>query len=117
MDKLELDSLAGGAVKERFNDGLQEVLDNIIDPNTDAKKSRKIALTITIKPKDERDFALIDFDVKTTLAQPKSIGSSIIIDRDNSGKAVAAEVNKTIPGQMSVEDYIEKNPNVVSIQK
>lgn len=116
---LQFNNLAGGAVQERFNEGLQEVLDNVIDPNTDPKKARKITLTVTIKPNEERDMGAIGFDVKTSLVQSKAIVSSIIIDRNNQGQAVAAEVKKTVPGQMSIEDYNEKSakPNVVPMQK
>ena len=116
MEKLELRNLAGGAVQERFNDEMQEVLNNIIDPNTDPKKTRKLTLDITIKPNEERDLAMIEFAVKKTLAPAKSIGSTIIIDRDVRGKAVAAETIKSLPGQMKIDDVIGQ-PNVLPMQK
>jgi len=40
MDKLDFSALAGGAVQEKLQYALNEVAENISDPNTDAKKTR-----------------------------------------------------------------------------
>lgn len=122
MEKLQFDNLAGGAVQERFNDVLQDVLDNIIDPNTDPKKQRKVTLTLTFKPGEERDFAAVEFSVVPGLAPRKSITAGIMIDRTREGKAVAAEVKRSVPGQTRIDEFIPaENPgapsNVVSMQK
>lgn len=42
MEKITLNNLANGALEERFNDVLANVLENIVGPNTDHKKARKI---------------------------------------------------------------------------
>ena len=117
MEKLQLNNLAGGAVEERFNDVLQDVLDNIIDPNTDPKKARKITLTVTFKPNDDRDIAMVEFAAVPSMAPPKPINSSIMIDRDREGKAVAAERAKAHPGQMNIEDYSGEKSKIVQMQK
>lgn len=103
---LQFQTLAGGAVAERFGDALQQVLDNIIDPNTDPKKERKVMLTVKFKPNEDRDLVGLEVGAVPTLAPPKPISTSIIIDRDNTGNAVAAERQKGIPGQIVLEDAI-----------
>ena len=47
MEKdLSIESLCGGAINERINRALRKVSDNILDPNTDAKKKRSITLKL-----------------------------------------------------------------------
>lgn len=40
--QLTVESLCGGAVQERINRAIKQVVDNILDPNTDPKKKREI---------------------------------------------------------------------------
>jgi hypothetical protein len=103
---INLSTLAGGAVDERFKDALTEVLQNILDPNTDAKTKRGLTLSLKITPDEDRQFAKIDFDVKTTLAPAKTITAAVIIDQDGRGKPVAAEILKQIPGQTYIDEAI-----------
>ena len=114
MQDVKLETLAGGAIAERFNDALQEVLDNIVDPNTDYKKARKVTLSVSFKPREDRSFAIVGCDVKTTIAPPKVVETGIVIDTDGRGRAVAAEYANQIPGQMDVEEV--QNSKVVSMK-
>ena len=57
-ERLTLATLCGGAVQERVDRALERVAKNILDPNTDPKKSRSITLKITLKP-DKDDFAAL----------------------------------------------------------
>jgi len=56
-------------------------------------------MTLTIKPNEQRTIASLDIDVKTSLAAPKAISTTIMIDRDKKGKAVASEIYGTDPNQ------------------
>lgn len=113
MQEVRLDTLLGGAIEERFDDALQEVLQNIMDPNTDHKTQRKITLEIKFKANEDRDETEIDFQVKNKLAPPKPLGSRLLIGKEK-GKAVAVEYSKQIPGQLNVDEI---GHNVVSINK
>jgi hypothetical protein len=88
---LTVESLAGGGAVERLHKALGETLENILDPNTDAKKVRKVKLELSIKPNENRDFGEVTITTTTSLQPPKPIETSILIDRDKRGKAVAAE--------------------------
>lgn len=70
-----LDDLMNGAAVERFNKCLKEVLNNIFDPNTDAKKTRKITMTLTIKPDKSRNSAKFYLDVRSGLAPDRALRS------------------------------------------
>lgn len=96
---IDLESFAAGALSEKFNQGYQEVLDNISDLNTDHKKKRKLTLELVFLPDEERELSMVDVKVKTTLAPPMAIGTKILIDKDGNGNIVASEYNKQVKGQ------------------
>lgn len=52
MQHQDLEKFAQGALSQQINRALAQVANNIQDPNTDPKKTRKITATITFKPND-----------------------------------------------------------------
>lgn len=100
MEKIiNLETLADGALAEKVNMALKEVLNNIADPNTDYKVKRKLTLDITFVAQEDRELALLDIQAKTKLAPPKSVGTKIIIGTDGKGGIMASEFGRQIPGQ------------------
>ncbi len=89
--KINLSTLADGAVQERFEIEFQKVLDNIMDPNTSTKKKRKLQLTLTFDTDEDREIALVNIDAKTTLAPANGIATKFLMDRDGRGNAIGAE--------------------------
>ncbi|SFL39534.1 hypothetical protein SAMN04487943_101335 [Gracilibacillus orientalis] len=96
---VDLNDLANGAVAEHFNYELQKLLENIADPNTDHKVKRKLQMNLTLETNEERELANCTIQVKSTPAPRKNVGSVIIIDRDEKGKTVGAELKSGIKGQ------------------
>lgn len=96
---IDLNTFAEGALAERFNHELQRILENIADPNTDAKKKRKLTLTLTLAADDKRDVVLSTVVAKSTLAPAKDIEAKLIMDLDNEGKVTGAELKSGIKGQ------------------
>lgn len=101
---INIETFAGGAVGERLNIELQNVLENINDLNTDPKKAREVTLKIKITPAENRQTASIDVSAKTSLAPAKAIPATIILDKDEFGKATAKELKSTVPGQMYIDE-------------
>ncbi len=103
-----LDDMMGGAVTERFNAALKTCLKNIIDPNTDATKARKVTLELTIKPSKDRASAEFNLLCKPTLAPPVAVTQSMVITRNDAGEVSALQTGAIngdqIPGQMDVDD-------------
>lgn len=104
MNMINLSEFAGGAVDERFNIELQEVLENMQDLNTDPLKPRTITLKITLKGNDERNLSSVLVDAKTSLVPANGIAATLLLDHDKSGKPVAAELKSGIPGQSFISD-------------
>lgn len=114
MDKLSFATLAGGGVEEKLQYALDEVAANIADPNTDAKKARKITMTLTLKPNENRMVAEMNIEVKTGLVPPAGISTTLLIDRDEKGRAFAAEMYGKDPNQQVI-NY--ENGEVIDLRK
>lgn len=112
-----LDKLMSGAVSERFSDELKRVLENVLDPNTDAKKARKVQLTVTIKPNEKRNVANFSVEAKSTLAPPVPVATSVYIGKDKNGQVIAEEVTKEIPGTVDLFTGEIVKQNVVNFGK
>lgn len=96
---IDMNSFADGAVAERFNLELQKVLENIADPNTDPKKVRKVAVTVSVKADEKRDIASVSIQAKTTLAPAKDIETKIVMDYDAKGRVTGQELKSGAKGQ------------------
>ncbi|GEM04493.1 replication terminator protein [Halolactibacillus miurensis] len=101
MDEMivDLNDFADGALAERFNYELKNLLQNIADPNTDPKKKRKLQIVLTLTSNEKREIAEVDIDVKTTPAPRLSLGSTLVMDRDEAGYATAAELKSGVKDQ------------------
>ncbi|WP_393965209.1 replication terminator protein [Exiguobacterium sp. S22-S28] len=102
--KINLNEFADGAFAERVNNALKEVYANIADLNTDPTKKRKVTISMTLSADEQRDLAMVDISVKTTLTPARAIGSKIIIDVDFDGNAVGQELKSNSPGQMMITE-------------
>ncbi|APM39416.1 replication terminator protein [Clostridium kluyveri] len=115
--KLNLENLAGGAFTERVNQAIQEVMENISDPNTPWKTKRKVVITMVFEANEDRNITNVDIVSKPTLAPKEGVHTNIIIDRDLDGEIIAAEYKKQIPGQQAVKidtetgEILEKKEN------
>ena len=95
LENVNIETLNGGEVSELLELGLRDVLMNIDDPNSKAAAPRKLVLTVTMKPSDDRSTAVVTADVKFTPAPRATGGSYVYLEKSDSGeremKAKAAE--------------------------
>ena len=102
---LTVDSLAGGGAVERLHRAIDEALENILDPNTAAKKTRTVTLKMTIKPNEQRNMGEVTVATSVALCPPQPLETSIIIDKDRTGRAVASELmTGESPGSVPLPD-------------
>jgi hypothetical protein len=104
LDRLSISNLAKGALVEQFEMELEKVLDNIVDPNTDAMKARKIQINLEIKPNESRNMAHVKFQTKSSLVPANTVSTAIIIDKDSQGNVAAAELGQEVYGQLKLDD-------------
>lgn len=54
MARVNLETFAGGALQEKFDDAMEKVLRNMLDPNTPWKNKRKITVEVAFEQDEER---------------------------------------------------------------
>lgn len=104
---VSLDTIGQGAAIELFNDELGKVLKNILDLNTKPTVTRRITLTVDIKPDEDRSFGTVLIQTQCKLAPSKGVGTAVYIGM-KAGEPVATERDNR---QLAFDD------NVVGIKK
>lgn len=109
MKHINLEQFAGGKLSVQLNKALEKITENVQDPNTDAQKVRKINVSISFRPNDERNFAATTVETKLSLAPELGATTALSMGRDlRTGEVEAVEIFNQIPGQMNVDDVINQ---------
>lgn len=111
MKHINIEQFSNGELTQQINRELEAVARNIADPNTEAKTARKITVTITMKPNEQRDFITTSITTKSTLAPTLGAVTALGIRKDlKSGEIEVGEIGNQIPGQMSMADVEPQQP-------
>lgn len=109
MKHIDLEQFAGGKLSVQLNKALEKIAENVQDPNTDAQKVRKINVSISFRPNDERNFVATTVETKLSLAPELGATTALSMGRDlRTGEVEAVEIFNQIPGQMNVDDVIDQ---------
>lgn len=101
--------MQGGKLSVQLNKALEKITENVQDPNTDAQKVRKINVSISFRPNDERNFVATTVETKLSLAPELGATTALSMGRDlRTGEVEAVEIFNQIPGQMNVDDVIDQ---------
>lgn len=109
MKHINLEQFAGGKLSVQLNKALEKITENVQDPNTDAQKVRKINVSLSFRPNDERNFVATTVETKLSLAPELGATTALSMGRDlRTGEVEAVEIFNQIPGQMNVDDVIDQ---------
>lgn len=95
--ELRLETIADGALAELFAKAVDEVMENIQDLNTDAEAKRRITLTLTFSPNEQRNTAAVGIAAATKLAGVRSATTTVFMGRH---EGVARGVEALSQGEM-----------------
>lgn len=114
-----LSDIADGGAQEKFEHEMQRIAENILDPNTDAKKKRVVTLTITFEPNDNRDVVSVSVEAKSKLAPENGIVASMMLGRNDAGYIEAAELKSGAAGQtyFDIDDETVKTDTGVPVEE
>ncbi len=101
---VQLETLAKGAIMEKFELEFAKVLGNIIDPNTKPTAARTITIKLKITPFDDRQGARYVASVSSSLAPHDDVGGTMLIgssggivgavERDGAETPIIQEINR-----------------------
>ena len=101
MAKVNLEELVGGGLQEVFAKAMEEVVENMQNPNTPYKNKREITIKLKFEQNEDRDDAAVDISVITKLAPVKPMVTRMAIGKDlKTGEVYAQEYGNTMRGQM-----------------
>ena len=102
---MNLNEIAGGGLQELFSHEMDKVLKNIKDPNTDPKATRKISISLSIKPDEQRMVGNVDIKVSHTSAPIRGLATNILMEKTGAGVTVS-EISDQVPGQIDMDNII-----------
>lgn len=128
MELFDLNTFAGGALREKFSIAMQQVLNNLQDPNTSYKAKRHITVKVAFDENEDRDDASVNVSVSAKLAPASPVVTRMSFGKDlRSGEIFAKEYGKQVKGQMSLnleemqeteeESTKETNNKVIDLRK
>jgi len=112
-EKITLSTLKGGALEERFQYELKKVLENIVDPNTEAKKQRKITIELILLPDESLEVVGLEAKIKSTLVPIKSAEVILSMSAVGQEPALFQETSKqfNLPDKKKNEVFIKEAVN------
>lgn len=110
--------MASGAFMERVDYEMPRIIDNILDPNTQASAKRKITITMEFIPDEDRSTIITNFSIKSALAPTNPARTTLYIAGDNaSGELTVVEMTPQIPGQTDLYGGEKEAPPVLKLVK
>ena len=111
MKHINIEQFSNGELTQQINREMEAVARNIADPNTETKTARKITVTITMKPNEQRDFITTSITTKSTLAPTLGAVTALAVGKNlKTGEIEVGEIGNQIPGQMSMADVEPQQP-------
>ena len=107
--------MAQGAVMEQIVNESSRIMSNILDPNTKATAVRKMTVTITFRPNEDRDKVNVEAQAKSTIAPVKSVETSYFVAEDDNGQPHAREITKFDPNQETM--FVPEEDKVTNVLK
>ena len=108
--------MAKGAFLERIDYEMAKIMGNILDANTKATEKRKLTVTLTFTPDDDRTTIGVSRVAKTALAPTNpAVTSLYLMGEDGTGEVQAVEMVPQIPGQTSLDGTEQEAPSALKI--
>lgn len=118
LDRASILRMAMGAIEERVNYEMGGVLDNILDINTEAKKKRRMTITLEFLPDAERRTIQVNAGVKSALVPTDPVLTSLYVaSSPSTGEMEVYEMVPQIPGQQAMNGSTQDEPKVLKFEK
>ena len=112
--ELNLGNLGSGAANEKWQEEMAKVVENILDPNTDAIAKRKVTLEVTLMPNKDRNWVDMKIETSSKLAPTTAYTTRAFVGADK--RTGQIEVFEDNPNQVTIQDFIEQKQTVTDIR-
>lgn len=104
MQVMDLTKIANGALVEKAQAAIEQVVQNMTDVNTPYKTKRSVTIKLNFEKDENREMAACEISVQTKLAPVNPVKTMIGFGRDlKTNELFVNEWSKQIPGQMSMD--------------
>lgn len=86
--EVDFTSIAQGAIAERANDAIQKAIENLLDPDTEPDKPRKVVIELVMTTNQDRQSMSYKINSKVVKAPPKTVKGHAWIAFDNGRPAM-----------------------------
>lgn len=118
LDRTSILRMAMGAIEERVNYGMGGVMDNILDINTEAKKKRRLTVTLDFLPDAERRTIQVTATVKSSLVPTDPVLTSLYVASNPAdGEMEVYEMVPQIPGQQAIDGAEQESAKILKFAK
>ena len=115
MKAIELKEMVGGVLQEQFAKSFEKVIENLLNPNTPFKPTRKITIELKFTQNEHRDNVHVAVEVKEKLASQSPMETAFAIGKDlKPGEIYAEEYGKQLKGQQSFANLPQFNIDTVT---
>lgn len=110
--------MAHGGFLEQVDYEMAKVIDNIMDPNTNATGKRKITITMELTPDDSRLNIAVRFSTKLALVATNPLTTSLyVVGESGTGEMQVVENVPQLPGQLDMGGGEQSAPPLLKIIK
>lgn len=113
--KVPILDMAKGALAEEVSVQLGKVAENLLDPNTDYKKTRRLTVTLDFVTDESREITRVTATTAVKLVPSKPVSTQLTFGADKNGELCAVELTKNHPGQMDLAGNVEPAAKVFAI--
>lgn len=111
LDKKSILEMDRGAVTELADYGMAKLLDDIIDPNTQATSPRTLTITVKLMPNEQRTKVDVEYAYKLGFGKMLPLGTTLHVTADReTGEICMVEATPQIPGQIGFDGGEQERP-------
>ncbi len=100
---VDLQNIKNGALMSRVNRNIDEIINNIMDPNTDPTKARTVTITLKFKSNMDRDEINCEMQSKATLQALNSVKTIFAPVESAEGIRLQELRSGAMPGQRIID--------------
>lgn len=111
FDKKSILEMSRGAFMEVADYGMAKLLDDIMDPNTQATSPRALTITLKLTPNEQRSKVAVECTPKLSFGKMLPLGTTLHAMADRTtGEMCMVEATPQIPGQLGFDRDEQEQP-------